>query len=265
MSVRSTTIVLAALFAMTLLHAQAASATPAPALRVMTYNVNYANHDEAGTLDAIAQGDADVVLLQEITDRWRSALRARFAKSHPHQAYRLHTWGAGGAAVLSRIPIRTEELWSPPPRTGAYFPAQRIVLDAPGGPLQLLNVHLRPAIDGGSWVKGFLTTPPYRRREIEAHWKQLDAKLPTIIAGDFNEDDTGRAIDFLQGHGLQRVATSGPRTWRYEAEVKGQATELLKMDIDHVLIDGHFTASGGRVLDAGGSDHRPVVVTIQRK
>ena len=238
-------------------------AAPDRGLRVMTYNLNYGNPDFSATLDAIAAGDADIVLLQEITDEWRRALKQRFEKIYPHHTYRIHSRAAGGIAVMSRVPITSEELWAPP--SGAFFPAQRIVFETPAGPLQVLNVHLRPAIDGGSWVKGFLTTPPLRRREIEEHWKKIDYKLPTIVAGDFNEDDTGRAIDYLENHGLKRVPTTGPRTWHYETVVNGKTTDLLKMDIDHVMIDSHFVASDAKVLDAGTSDHRPVVVTIRRK
>jgi endonuclease/exonuclease/phosphatase (EEP) superfamily protein YafD len=128
-----------------------------------------------------------------------------------------------------------------------------------------LNVHLRPAVEGGNWIRGFVTTPPLRRREIEAHWQQVDDSLPTIVAGDFNEDPDGRAIDFLAGHGLTRVPTTGPTSWHYERIVDGKPWDLLKMDIDHVLVDDSFTAKDARVLDTGASDHRPVVVTIQSK
>jgi endonuclease/exonuclease/phosphatase family metal-dependent hydrolase len=234
-----------------------------PTVRLMTYNLNWGNPDHGATLDAIAAGDADVVLLQEVTDEWRRVLRARFARQYAHQAYRLHGRAAGGIAVLSKHAITAEELWAPPP--GAFFPAQRVVIDAPFGPLQILNVHLRPCIDGGSWVRGFLTTPPVRRREIETHWKKMDYQLPTVVAGDFNEDDTGRAIHYLQHHGMTRVPTDGPQTWHYETVLDGKRTDLLKMDIDHVMIDSHFLASDAKVLDAGTSDHRPVVVTLRRK
>jgi endonuclease/exonuclease/phosphatase family metal-dependent hydrolase len=37
------------------------------------------------------------------------------------------------------------------------------------------------------------------------------------------------------------------------------------MDIDHVLVDDNFTAKNAHVMDAGTSDHRPVVVTIETK
>jgi vancomycin resistance protein VanJ len=232
------------------------------ALRLMTYNLNYANPDFGKTLDAIAGADADIVLLQEVSERWRDALLERFASRYPHHAFRIHTRMAGGLAVLSKLPIAREELWAPPAGTGAWFPAERIVVTAPFGALQLLNVHLRPALDRGSWIRGFMTTPDVRRREIAAHWESLDRETPTIVAGDFNEDPDGRAVAFLAQQGLARVPTTGPRTWRYQTRARGLPFDLLKMDIDHVMIDRRLSASDARVLDAGTSDHRPVVVAI---
>jgi endonuclease/exonuclease/phosphatase family metal-dependent hydrolase len=149
--------------------------------------------------------------------------------------------------------------------TGAFFPAQRIIIGTPTGDVQLLNVHLRPAIENGSWVKGFLTTPKVRQKEIAAHWDKIDTSLPTIVAGDFNEDPDGLAIRFLAERGFARVPTTGPTTWHYEKMVKGKPWDLLKMDIDHVLVDGTFTTKDAHVVDAGTSDHRPVVVTIETK
>lgn len=232
-------------------------------LRLMTYNVNYGNPDPKTSLDAIAKADADIVLLQEITSEWRGLLERRFRGIYAHRSY--HVGRAGGIAVLSKHPIKQDDLWYPR-GTGAYFPAQRVVVDSPLGPLQLLNVHLRPAIDGGSWIRGFMTTPPVRRREIEAHWKKIDSALPTIIAGDFNEDPDGLAIGYLAANGYHRVPTSGPPSWHYEQLVKGKPWDLLKMDIDHVVIDtSRFVAKDAHVMDVGASDHRPVVVTIQPK
>jgi endonuclease/exonuclease/phosphatase (EEP) superfamily protein YafD len=89
--------------------------------------------------------------------------------------------------------------------------------------------------------------------------------LPTIVAGDFNEDPTGRAVGYLAKHGLTRVPTTGPTTWRYQATSRGKTFDLLKMDIDHVMIDHRLGATGAHVREAGTSDHRPVVVTIAPK
>lgn len=235
----------------------------AAGLRLMTYNLNYGNPRPQTSLDAIAQADPDIVLLQEITIPWKQALEQRFAKQYPHRAYRAGS--VGGLAVLSKVPISAEELWPAPTGTGAWFPAQRLVVSSPLGAVQLLHVHLRPANMDGSWVKGFFKTPPLRRKEIEAHWKRLDARLPTIIAGDFNEDPWGQAITYLEQRGLARVPTAGPTTWHYETVENGKASDLLKLDIDHVMIDPRLAARDGRVLDAGTSDHRPVVVTLEPK
>ncbi len=228
----------------------------------MTYNLDYRNPDFGATLDAIEAANADVVLLQEVSAPWRDALRARFARQYPHHAFHVHTRQAGGLAVLSKLPIERDELWAPPPGTGAWFPAERLVITTLFGPVQLLNVHLRPALDRGSWVRGFMTTPDVRRAEITAHWRRLDPTLPTIVAGDFNEDPMGRAVDYLQAHGLARIPTSGPTTWRYQVTSRNTTVDLLRMDIDHVMIDRRLVASEAHVRGTGTSDHRPVLVTI---
>ena len=238
-----------------------ARATPKRALRLMTYNVNYGNPDLASTIAAIAKADVDVVLLQEITSEWKRALEQHFATKYPYAMYRIHTRAAGGLAVLSKLSIESEELFPSPNR--GWFPAERLVLTTNEGPLQILHVHLRPAIDGGSWIRGFMTTPPLRRREIESYWRNIVKDMPTIVAGDFNEDPSGSALAFLARQGLSRVATEGPTTWRYQITSRGQTSDLIKLDIDHVMVDARLVARDGHVLDAGSSDHRPVIVTIE--
>ena len=229
---------------------------------LMTYNLNYTNPRFGATLDAIAAADADLVLLQEVSKDWRDALIRRFAASYPHRAFHLHARPAGGLAVLSKLPLAHDALWAPPAGTGAWYPAERLVAITRFGALQLLNVHLRPAKDRGSWVRGFLTTPKVRCAEIAAHWHRLDPTLPTIVAGDFNEAPTGRAVVYLARHGLTRVPTTGPTTWRYAATSRGKTFDLLKLDLDHVMIDHRLGATDAHVRDAGTSDHRPVIVTI---
>ena len=232
-------------------------------LKLMTFNVNYANPDIHATLAAIDRADADVVLLQEITREWQDALVAHFRARYPHRVFRLHHRAPGGLAVLSKQPIRIEELLASPVHT--WFPAERLVVETTFGDLQILNVHLRPAVDGGSWVKGYFTTPPLRRREIEAYWPKLARHLPTVVAGDFNEDERGSVLSFLAKQGLVRVPASGPKTWHYQTTVRGKTSDVLALDIDHVVIDKSLVASEARVLDAGTSDHRPVMVTLAPK
>ena len=246
-----------------MLTAVPAPAAPAASLRVMSYNVNHANRDVAGTMDAIVAEDPDVVLLQEIDREWQESLEKRFAKAYPHQAFRVYSRAAGGLAVLSRFPISDEEFIPTPPQ--GWFPAQRLVVDGPFGKVQMLNVHLRPCLDSGGWITGYQTTPPHRLEQAKAYYPRLKSGLPTVVAGDFNELPTGVAVEYLAKQGLVRVPTKGPTTWHHEKVVGGKRMSLLSMDIDHVLVDGSLVASDARVIDAGASDHRPVVVTLGKK
>lgn len=238
-------------------------AAPEPAdraLTLMSYNLNFANPDPRATLDAIASAAPDVVLLQEVDQAWEDALVARFSRSYPYRRFHLHaTRPPGGIAVLSKYPLAVDAMLAPP--RGAWFPAERLVVTGPFGEVQVLNVHLRPAHDG-TWIHGYLTTPPIRLREVEAYWPKLAPELPTVIAGDFNEEPTGSAVSALGHHGLVRVPTAGPTTWHYEQQLGGKRVSLLSLDIDHVLVDDRLTARDAHVLDAGASDHRPVVVTL---
>lgn len=61
------------------------------------------------------------------------------------------------------------------------------------------------------------------------------------------------------------MPTTGPTTWRYQATRRGKTFDLLKMDLDHVMIDHRLGPTGAHVREAGTSDHRPVVVTIAPK
>lgn len=231
--------------------------TPAlAALTLLTYNVEYNNPTPRVSLDAIAAADADVVLLQEVTHDWERAILAQLGAQYPHHVFRLSPHGPSGMAVLSKRAILVEQVLPSP----VYAFAQRLEIDAPFGAVQILNVHLRPAIDRGSWVRGYFTTPPLRRREIETFWKHVRRGVPTIVAGDFNEEP-GDVLAFLGKKGLVRVVPKGPRTWRYI--VGGR--EVMAMDIDHVAVGRELAGRDAKVIDAGTSDHRPVVVTIEKK
>src|SRR5262245_59404048 len=137
---------------------------PQAALRVMTYNVNYGIPGDGPTLAAIEAGKADVVFLQEINKPWIDSLRATFAAAYPHMVF-YPRGGAGGIGVMSRLPIRAQQL-IPREEEDGWFPALRLILDSPLGPVQVLVVHLRPPVsDGGSFVAGHFSSPAIHEKE----------------------------------------------------------------------------------------------------
>ena len=229
----------------------------APELRVLSFNVNYGVGHDPRNVAAVADADADLVLLQETTEESEAAFREALAGTYPHVLFR-DCCNAGGLGVLSKHPIR-EERWLEP--TVGWFPAWRVVVDTPLGPVQALDVHLRPPMsDGGSWVAGYFSTRDDRREEIAAFFTALDPALPTIIAGDFNEDAQGRAIAFLADEGLvSALPQVDPRakTWRWQTKLG-----KLRMMLDHVVYGPGLELRGAEVLDRGTSDHLPVLVVL---
>jgi endonuclease/exonuclease/phosphatase (EEP) superfamily protein YafD len=226
-----------------------------PHVSVMTFNVNFALAEDQATVDAVVNtaAGADVVFLQETTPAWEDALRPRLSESHPHIVFRHHP-GAGGLAVLSRFPLKAFELL---PEEN-WFPAARVVLDTGVGPLQVLSVHLRPAIsNGGSAVRGYFTTPPVRRREIETFAAALDPDIPTLVVGDFNEHEGGQALRWLRGQGMRSALpefSPYAQTWRWQASVI-----RLSGRYDHIVYDPRLEPLNVQVKRTGRSDHLPVV------
>lgn len=226
-----------------------------PHIKVMTYNVNYGLAGDDQSIDAMRDGWADVVFLQETTAEWEIALRRELGTTYPEMAFR-HCCGAGGLAVLSKIPFEEKDYL---PAQHGWFPAWRLVLDSSLGPVQVLVVHLRPPVsDGGSVLSGYFSTPPIREREIAQFHEALDPALPTLVVGDFNEGDGGRAMVYLERRGLRSALPefdTPQDTWRWNTSVGTIHTQL-----DHIVYDGtQLEPLQVKVLPVGRSDHMPVV------
>lgn len=232
-----------------------------PTLEVLTFNVNYGMAGDASTVEAIARHGADVVLLQETNVTWERTLRRRLGEAYPHIRFRdPERLLPAGHGVLSKLPIEKETFI---PSAVDWFPASVLVLRTSAGPVQVVNVHLRPMIsDSGSWISGYFTTGDYRAREIRAIERALDPALPTIWAGDFNEaEDAGGIASLTQKGFTSALPERDPRatTWHWNHEGIPLAFRL-----DHVLYDRErFALVDVAVHEEGRSDHYPVVATLR--
>ncbi|MCA9706264.1 MAG: endonuclease/exonuclease/phosphatase family protein [Myxococcales bacterium] len=228
-----------------------------PRWRVLSFNINFGVGHDPQNLAAVAEADADLVLLQETTDASERVFREQLAERYPHMLFR-QCCGAGGLGVLSKHPIVEQDYLDP---TVGWFPAWRVVVDTPLGRVQALDVHLRPPMsDDGSWVTGFFETRGVRREEIEDLWDHLDPDLPTVIAGDFNENAHGQAVGFLAEHGLRSALPQvRPRakTWHWQTPV-GEVHAML----DHITYGEGLGLEDAEVLDRGRSDHFPVLAVL---
>jgi endonuclease/exonuclease/phosphatase (EEP) superfamily protein YafD len=228
-------------------------------VKVKTYNLNYGLAGEPETLAAIGEGDPDVVFLQETSERWEAFIRREYRARYPYMKFH-HCCGAGGLGVISKHRFEEKDYLEGP--EGSWFPALRVIVDSPIGALQVLTVHLHPpATESGSFVKGYFTTDAIREAEMKAFFAHLDPSLPTLIVGDFNEPD-GDAVRFLQDQGLRTgLPEFAPRkkTWRWKLPV-GSITSRL----DHIVYNDLLEPLNVEVLEAGNSDHLPVVAIFER-
>ncbi|MGN6108600.1 MAG: endonuclease/exonuclease/phosphatase family protein [Kofleriaceae bacterium] len=230
--------------------------------RFMTYNVDVSIPGDPAGIAAIEAASPDIVVLQEPDARWATALVLALGARFPYYRFEpTHSyWPSGGMGVMSRWPISHVDLVSD--NGGPYF-GVRAIIDAPGGPIQVLSLHLHPPVsDSGSWVIGYFSTRSLREREARQHVASLDPRLPTIVAGDFNEEDEGMAVAVFRARGFRDVL---PRfqpnadTWQWE-RIGG----LLRFRLDHILIDARFRAIAASIVDAGRSDHAPVWADLER-
>lgn len=204
-----------------------------------TYNVNYGMPGHPRTLAAIRALDVDALFLQETTPEWERALGAgTFRHWKPGRA--------GGQGLLTRLPVEREQILDAP--TG-WFPAWLVVLKG----LQVLAVHLRPAFSLASgFHRDFFATDTVRKLEIETYLARLDPDRPTVVLGDFNEPD-GPALATLRARGY-RQADATAHTWRFLH---------WKRRYDHVFAGPGVQVTATTVVDAGASDHLPLVCRVR--
>ena len=240
--------------------------------RVLVYNM-HAGKDAKGidNLQRIAalvdSLRADIVLLQEVdrnttrsgrvdqpaTLSRLTGLHSAFGNSLDFQG------GEYGIAILSRWPISSDttiRLPVLPPQErsgGSYEPraALSVIIDAPGGPLAVVNTHLDPTGDDH-----------WRRQEIRtviATVASLRSRgIPTLMGGDLNSTPESATQDTVRAANLRDVwttcGTGAGLTYPADSSVKR---------IDYLYLSGPATCSDAVVVRTEASDHRPLFVIVR--
>ena len=86
--------------------------------------------------------------------------------------------------------------------------------------------------------------------------------LPTLILGDFNEDDSGRAVTWLLERGFTNVLGEFDRktnTWQWPTSVY-----TFKGRLDHILYSPDLRGLQARVIRVEASDHYPVFAIFEK-
>jgi endonuclease/exonuclease/phosphatase family metal-dependent hydrolase len=238
--------------------------TPNPSafhFTIATYNLNNDNAADPRTLEAIGMATADVICLQEITELWQMSIESRYAGSYPYRMFKIDEGGgAAGLGILSRFPIR-DGGWHAGPN--GWHPAWHYLIDTPNGTFKILNAHLRMATgQHGNAIQSYLRSRADHDFEIRLFMSQSTDSVPTLVVGDFNEGPNGSAVRYLEKVGFQNALPlyhPGEPTWRYGRWTLAQFTQ----ELDHILFDGSFEPVDAWVVNAGASDHLPVVARLE--
>jgi endonuclease/exonuclease/phosphatase family metal-dependent hydrolase len=244
-------------------------ASPAPTLRVMTFNIQAGAGSLSGIADAIAAAHADVVALQEVDVHWDT--RSAFADQAGELAARLGMQvrfapiyslpGRAGSAVrreygvalLSRLPIVaftnhaiTRHSTLADSAAPALMPGfLECVVTVHGRRVRLFNTHL-----------DYRGNPSVRRQQIAESLKILDAdSTPLLFFGDLNAAPTAPELQPLFARLTDAWSDSLGSGFTYPASAPVRR-------IDYVLASRHFRVAAAHVPATQASDHRPVVVDV---
>lgn len=216
----------------------------------LSYNVNYSliNADVVTILDTI---NADIVCLQETNSRWEQILTAGLKDKYPYCEFR-HCCTAGGLAILSKYPIIESNYIK---NSTGWFPAWRGTIKKGQDTIQLLNVHLKPGLTkkGRIGWNAYFKADEIHIKELKQFTLDLNPNLPIILLGDFNENDKGKTMKWLQEELNFNDALSQfdkkSKTWRFV---------ILRGRYDHMFFNKRLTCTNSAVFKIGKSDHLPL-------
>ncbi|HEX8339631.1 MAG TPA: endonuclease/exonuclease/phosphatase family protein [Tepidisphaeraceae bacterium] len=221
-----------------------------PTFLIASFNLNKDLRDATWAVELMRRTDADVVVVQEVTPHTAEQMRAGLASVYPHAEIHPDP-GYDGMAVFSRTPLRL--IAAPQDYESRNLDVAVTLL---GREVRLVNVHLAPP-------QRAETRRSNRVQVSRLLREHADHAAPTIFVGDFNFTTFSPQGAQLRGTGFREahLATGGGRqaTW---------PTRNVKPPIPSVRIDTAYTRGGiepvsGRVEQAFGSDHLPVVMKFR--
>lgn len=210
-------------------------------------NVHSSNAAYERLIELVTEESPDIVVLQEVNDAWVAGTRALTSEYAFH--YAEPRAGNFGIAMYSRIPLDTVTHVDSPPYGYPTLVAQASVS---GSKLTLVSTH--PMIPLGK--SGFAA----RNTQLE-HVASLvaDASGPTVLIGDLNTSIWSHSFRKLLSatgmHDARRGFGVLP-TWP-------TFMPFAMIPIDHTLVSSEIGVEAVRRGRRIGSDHLPLIVTIQ--
>jgi len=213
-------------------------------LKLMVFNTYNPNNDVEAVWQEVRRHNADVVILIEFGPNKR-ALLAKMREAYPYHKSCEADWDCA-IGLFSRLPAENFQLVRPRDDDGPSMVAADIRL---GGRLvHVVGTHILSPNHG----------PRANFKELDYLARQLRLKAgPMVLAGDLNTTLWANAFDnFRRKSGLVHMGGLIP-TWPV------RPLPLPQIGIDHVFTSADLEVVDIRTGHAAGSDHLPLVATIE--
>jgi len=214
-------------------------------LRIVSANVLSSNPTIAVLADAIAAEEADLLLIQEVGDGWKTSLDAM--SDYPHRLA-IPRRDNFGIAIYARHPLRDLDAFD-----AQGVPWMEATLDIDGIAVRAITVHTLPPVSAD-----YHAVWQDQLAQLEA--LMVGAEGPTIVAGDLNLTRHSPTFRRLLATGFHTAhaecGQSWQRTWPANLQV-----EVFRPD--HVLLSPELRCVGLSHLPGAGSDHRGIVVDLE--
>ena len=216
-------------------------------VRLLMANVLLGNRSHGRVLHLVEEADADVLVFQEVNERWRAAL-APITGRYPYIAGTPRE-DAFGTLVYSRLPIEEVDVVVLG-KAGRSTVCLRVIVD--GAPLTIVCTHPKPP---------HLPTAFTLRNDQLEQVADLVGRLPRplVLAGDLN---TTMWSPWFRRLTEQTALRSVRRGFGVLASWPAALPGFLRIPIDHVLVSDDVSVTGCRLGAPTGSDHLPLIVDL---
>ncbi|MCP4307604.1 MAG: endonuclease/exonuclease/phosphatase family protein [bacterium] len=216
-------------------------------IRILTANIEARHGQPREIAELVATSHPDIVLLQEVEPRILRALESEEAMEvFPYRSVPPQN-SPFSVVVWSRWPIDSVETQS---FSGAAL--VHSVVASPAGPVTVSGVHTTSPD-----LPGFVTL----WAEQLATLSGLDTSSPRILAGDFNATADHRPFREILRSGWTDAYDE--RGCGLDATWPARVVPFAFYRLDHVLVTDHFQIESMEVRDLPGSDHKPLLVSVQ--
>lgn len=222
-------------------------------LTVMSVNLLMINRDTTPLMEEMQAVRPDILLLQEYTDHWHTALQSEMGGDYPYVCS-VTREDSFGAAIYSRRPFVGK-----PDRDlslgQALSPQMRAVVEINGRKVAVYNIHLLPPA-------GMAYVMEHRSQFADLLDVLAAEDFSVILGGDFNFTENSANASALARQGLADAHSVGGlgrgATWPVHSVFRW----MPGIRLDHIYLGGGLTCAKCRTGTGEGSDHRPVVAIV---